>query len=163
MPDSNIDLTSEVLDASRHFFVALYDRREFAGNLDVLRAHLFASRKGDLRSLPPTENAFRQHVLRSLHQLVVSKRAHISQPVYPDATIFGIQLVDGKLIPTMLTKEALPQAVKLAKYCKCKTGRCLKGCICARAKVKCAIACLCTGDPQKCGRIEIAMADRDSD
>ena len=33
--------------------VSLYDRSDFGGNLDALRAHLFVSLKGDMRCLPP--------------------------------------------------------------------------------------------------------------
>ena len=65
--------------------VSLYDRNGFGGNLDALRAHLFANIKGDMLCPPPTEDAFQLHLRRALHQFAVCKRAHLSQPAYPDA------------------------------------------------------------------------------
>ena len=42
---------------------SMYGRPSFEGNLDMLHAHLFATTNSDLRFLPPTEDAFKQHVL----------------------------------------------------------------------------------------------------
>ena len=127
--------------------MSLYDRSDFGGNLDALRAHLFVSLKGDMRCLPPTEDAFLLHFRRALHQLAMCKRAHMVQPTYPAATDFGRQLVNGKLVATMMQKEAKPSELKHSKYCRCKKSMCARGCSCARATVKCGIACLCTGTP----------------
>ena len=131
--------------------VSLYDRSDFGGNLDALRAHLFVSLKGDMRCLPPRcltlthqlKMPFLLHLRRALHQLAVCKRAHMVQPTYPAATDFGRQLVNGKLVATMMLKEAKPSELKNSKYCHCKKSMCARGCSCARANVKCGIACLC--------------------
>ena len=66
-----------VLDDAKRFFIRLYGRDNFE-HLDKLRAHLFGnlSDKADLRSLPPTDNAFKYHALRALHQIHVSRNAH---------------------------------------------------------------------------------------
>ena len=143
--------------------VSLYDRNGFGGNLDALRAHLFANIKGDMRCLPPTEDAFQLHLRRALHQLAVCKRAHLSQPTYPAATDFGREVVNGKLVPTLMLKEAKPAEFKHTRYCRCKKSMCARGCTCARANVKCVIACLCTGDPNKCLRNRLTLEDSDSD
>ncbi|XP_060776579.1 uncharacterized protein LOC132886053 [Neoarius graeffei] len=136
-------------------------RSDFVGTLDALRAHLFVNIKGDMRCLPPTEDAFLLHLRRALHQLAVCKRAHLVQPNHPAATEFGRQLVNGKLVPVMMLKEAKPSELKLSKYCNCKKSMCARGCSCARANVRCGIACLCTGDPNRCSRIELALEERD--
>jgi len=160
-PGESLDVTEEIINAAREYFKALYNRSDFGGMLDALRAHLFANTKGDLRCLPPTEDAFHLHVLRSLHQMVVCKQAKLSVPLYPCATDFGRHIVNDKLVTTMMTKEPKPKEFK-EKYCHCKKSKCLKGCLCARANVKCAIACLCSGDPHKCARVEVMLHD-DSD
>jgi len=162
-PEESLDVQDDVVTAARHYMTSLYDRSDFGGNLDALRAHLFGNIKGDMRCLPPTEDAFQLHLLRALHQLAVCKRAHLSQPTYPAATDFGRELVNGKLVATMMLKEAKPPEFKTAKYCRCKKSMCARGCSCARANVKCVIACLCTGDPNKCSRVELALEDSDSD
>ncbi len=92
-PEESLEVQEEVITAARQYMVLLYDRSDFGGTLDALRAHLFVSIKGDMRCLPPTEDAFQLHLRRALHQLAVCKRAHMVQPTYPAATDFGRQLV----------------------------------------------------------------------
>ena len=57
-----------------YFFKSMYGRPGFEGNLDMLCAHniMFATTSSDLRFLPFTEDAFKQHVLRALMQISVS-------------------------------------------------------------------------------------------
>jgi len=162
-PEESLDVHEDVVTAARHYMLSLYDRSDFGGTLDALRAHLFGNIKGDMRCLPPTEDAFQLHLRRALHQLAVCKRAHLSEPTYPAATDFGRELASGKLVATMMLKEAKPTEFKRAKYCRCNKSKCARGCSCARANVKCVIACLCTGDPNKCSRVELTLEDSDSD
>ena len=158
-PEESQDVQEEVITAARRYMVSLYDRSDFGGTLDALRAHLFVSIKGDMRCLPPTADAFLLHLPRALHQLAVCQRAHMVQPTYPAATDFGRHLVNGKLVATMMLKEAKPSELKHIKYCRCKKGMCARGYSCARVNVKCGIACLCTGDPSRCSRVELALED----
>ncbi|KAG1656182.1 Transmembrane and TPR repeat-containing protein 4 [Nymphon striatum] len=132
-------------------------------SLDKLRAHLFASRKLDLRSLPPTEDAFHFHVLRSLCQISLYKQVSLSNPVLLPPEEYG-RIVDGdRLIPVMKSKPSKPSAAKL-KYCKCKKKpNCLRNCPCAKAAVPCIIACACNGDREKCGRLLTDHYDDDDD
>ena len=153
----------DVVMAARRYMVSLYERSDFSGNLDALRAHLFGNIKGDMRCLPPTEDAFQLHLYRALHQLAVCKQAHMSLPTYPVATNFGRKLVSGKLVATMMLKDAKPAEYKRTKYCQCKKSKCTRGCSCARAGAKCVIACLCTEDPNKCSRVELILEDSDSE
>ncbi|KAG1663251.1 hypothetical protein GQR58_020488 [Nymphon striatum] len=137
---------------ARSFFCDLYGNPGYL-SLDKLRAHLFASRKLDLRSLPPTEDAFHFHVLRNLCQICLYKQASFSNPVLLPPEEYG-RIVDGdRLIPVMKSKPSKPSAAKL-KYCKCKKKpNCLRNCPCAKAAVPCIIACACNGDREKCGRL----------
>lgn len=159
--EESLDVQEDVVTAARRHVVSLYERSDFGSNLDALRAHLFGNIKGDMRCLPPTEDAFQLLLRRALHQLDVCKRAHMFQPTYPAATDFGGELVNGKLVATMMLKEAKPAEFKRTKYCRCKKSICARGCSCARANVKCVIACLCSGDPNKCSRIELTLEDSD--
>ena len=70
---SETPLTKDILNSARLFYFALYGRKDFTGTLDELRCHLFITKKGDLRSLPCTEDAFELHLLGSLHQLAIFK------------------------------------------------------------------------------------------
>ncbi|KAG1713897.1 Protein O-mannose kinase [Nymphon striatum] len=152
----------QVITEARSFFCDLYGKPGYL-SLDKLRAHLFASRKLDLRSLPPTEDAFHFHVLRSLCQISLYKQASLSNPVLLPPEEYG-KIVDGdRLIPVMKSKPSKPSAAKL-KYCKCKKKpNCLKNCPCAKAAVPCIIACACNGDREKCGRLLTDHYDDDDD
>lgn len=70
-PEESLDVEEEVITAARQYMVSLYDRSDFDGTLDALRAHLFVSIKGDVHCLSPTEDAFLLHLRQALHQLAV--------------------------------------------------------------------------------------------
>ncbi|KAG1652598.1 hypothetical protein GQR58_026208 [Nymphon striatum] len=152
----------QVITEARSFFCDLYGKPGYL-SLDKLRAHLFASSKLDLRSLPPTEDAFHFHVLRSLCQICLYTQASLSNPVLLPPEEYG-RIVDGdRLIPVMKSKPSKPSAAKL-KYCKCKKKpNCLRNCPCAKAAVPCIIACACNGDREKCGRLLADHYDDDDD
>ena len=149
--NSGMDIRKVHIDEARDLFVALYGREGFK-YLDVLRAHLWSSGKGDLRSLPPTEDAFRLHVSRALYQLSLYKRAHLADPLLPVPTQFGRKQSDGKLLPIMVEKASKPPSTNNV-YCKCKKSKCLKACPCSKASVPCVLGCFCIGAPGKCGRV----------
>ena len=56
--NTGMDIRKVHIDEAREFFVALYEREGFK-SLDMLRAHIWSSGKGDIRSIPPTEDAFK--------------------------------------------------------------------------------------------------------
>lgn len=66
--------------AASYFFKCLYGRPNFEDTLDHLRAHLFKNCKMDLRTLPPTEDAFIQHAKRSAYTLFLWKNASDPSP-----------------------------------------------------------------------------------
>jgi len=101
-------VTEDVMDAARHQFKSLYERSNFGGSLDALRAHLFTHTKGDIRCLAPTEDSFRLHVLRSLQQMAVVKQAHLSEPVILASTDYGREMMNGKLVAKMMLKPPKP-------------------------------------------------------
>ncbi|KAG1710412.1 hypothetical protein GQR58_002697 [Nymphon striatum] len=156
--ESGFSAHDQVITEERSFFCDLYGKPGYL-SLDKLRAHLFASSKLDLRSLPPTEDAFHFHVLRSLCQISLYKQASLSNPVLLPPEEYG-RIVDGdRLIPVMKSKPSKPSAAKL-KYCKCKKK---PNCPCAKAAVPCIIACACNGDREKCGRLLTDHYDDDDD
>ena len=144
----------DIFNAARVFFIKLYTTHDFNGDLNALRTHLFGKTNGNLRNLPPTENAFHFHVLRALNQMVVSKRAHQSVPVLPDPLKYGRQVQDGILVPIMMNMDPKPNITRQSKYCGCSKSHCLRACSCARANVKCVIACRCAADPVTCSRVQ---------
>ena len=82
------EVTPEMVDEARQYFVNLYGHKSF-DSLDKLREHVFATTKSDIRVLPPTEDAFHFHVLRSLYQFALYKRATMNDPQLPRIINFG--------------------------------------------------------------------------
>lgn len=155
-------VTDDLVAEAREFFCTLYGRPGFS-SLDKLRAHLFASSKRDLRSLPPTEDAFRLHLLRSLCQFNLYKQAFLTNPSLLNPVDYGRHMDDGILLPTMMTKPSKPTSAKLA-FCKCKKDpKCMINCPCSKASIPCIIACSCSGEPEKCARITHDTSDTDDE
>ena len=68
--DGIFELTENIRSEATLFFTALYGKKG-QYKLNTLRQHMFASSKSDLRMLPPTDDAFRLHLLRALYQLAL--------------------------------------------------------------------------------------------
>lgn len=156
------DQVDEAISEARFFFKCLYNKPDYSGNLDTLRAHLFATTANDLRYLPPTEDAFHQHVLRALIQISINRSSHCSYTEYPDPTHFGRHVINGKLVPVLMLRSPKPSVTQKALYCKCKRGRCLRSCPCTKNKINCAVSCLCGGKPPECGRAEQSLLIQDA-
>ena len=152
--DPSCDDPMEVeFEPARRLFVSLYGKQGY-NDMNHPRAHMYGS-KSDLCHLPPTEDAFKLHILRGLYQLIIWKSAHLSDAKYPDVCLFGRKLSqNGFLEVVPSTLPAKPQAATSKKFCDCKKGRCLKNCPCEKAKVICFISCGCSGQVSKCGRLE---------
>ena len=148
--ETSLELKSDIIKEAREVFVSLYG---FVGfdSLDVLREHAFAKSKGDLRCIPPTEDAFYLHLQRALYQLAIYKRAHLSHMNLPSPTDFGWQIVNGGLSPILMLKLARPERER-PTYCNCTRSKCLRNCSCSKYNVECITACKCIGRPDKCRR-----------
>ena len=83
--DDAFNITDGVKDEAR-LFVANLHGKSTVQSLDVLCEHVLANSKGDMRTLPPTEDSFHYHLLRVLYQLLIFKRACHSQLNRPDVT-----------------------------------------------------------------------------
>ena len=144
------DIDEKVFDEARDYFCHLYSTVT-SPSVNVIRAHLFASRKQDIRSLPPTGDTFKFHVLRSLAQFSLYRQASLCNPTLLPPEHYGRRLENGALIPVMQTLPAKPTTAKLY-FCKCKvTPYCQRNCSCRKLPGRCIIACPCNGDPDKCG------------
>ncbi|KAJ8378401.1 hypothetical protein AAFF_G00242890 [Aldrovandia affinis] len=89
-PGESLDVKEDVVTAARQYMVSLYERSDFSGNLDALRAHLFGNIKGDMRYLPPTEDAFQLHLRRADSWLYASEHTCLNQP-----TLFPLTLAES--------------------------------------------------------------------
>ena len=132
--------------------MTLYGGKAFS-SLAALRAHLFiaSGNSKDLRCIPPTEDAFKQHLLRCLYATLVQKRAHMPHPVLPQVTSFG-WIMKTHLQPVSMLLPPFPEVTQSLRSCKCVASKCIKNCSCKKSKVPCCVACKCEGKESKCGR-----------
>ena len=146
-------ISREALAGARQLIRHMYGGPQFS-TLNELRAHLYCNRDiKDLSSLPPTENAFGQHMLRVLYQLYICKRAlatdhefQIQSPID-----YGWFQESGQLLPRYLTQSHSPPNLRRQAACHCQKGRCVKSCPCLKSG-PCILVCLCGGKPDKYDR-----------
>ncbi len=76
----------EVLPVARRYALLLYGQKKKVDghpctNLDKLRYTLASTTDLSAANLPPTEDAFQQHVLRALYQTAVWRHSHLAKPL----------------------------------------------------------------------------------
>ena len=145
-------INDDHVTAARNLLMAVYGGQTFS-TLAAFRAHLFIAggSSKDLRSIPPTEDAFKQHLLRCLYATLVQKRAHVQHPTIPAPTSFG-WVMKAYLKPVLMTKPSFPELTVSLTSCKCITSRCAKNCSCKKSNLSCCLACKCEGKEEKCDR-----------
>lgn len=121
----------------------------------TLRTQKFLSgSSGTLLGLPPTEDAFMQHIKRSALATLVSKAAHLAKPPKWNYEAFGwLKNIDGDLEPLRLLSDPLPENLKAVVSCRCKR-KCAGNCQCSKNNVACYSACACQGLVGTCSRAE---------
>ena len=150
-------MTPEVLNEATKLCIQVYSKKDDDfDDLPTLRAHNFLTHKSAslLKLLPPTEDAFTQHVKRSALATIIDKRSHIATPTIPPYTHFGWTggaEIGTPLVPKLSTSDPWPQQMSKALSCNCKKG-CARNCSCAKRGVSCYVGCRCTGAQNKCSR-----------
>ena len=101
------------------------------------------------KKLPPTENSFHQHLLRTIYQLIIWKQAHIPFQELPDPTEFGYNQneVYG-LQPKLMTQDVSAPELLNDFMCECPDDACnmASNCTCFTNSQSCTTACSCNGN-----------------
>jgi hypothetical protein len=99
--------------------------------------------------LPPTEDAFKQHVLRAIYQVKIWCNSHIakSEPIDPVGHGWD-RNKDGDLQTTKFTKDSAPIEVRDITHLYCTDKDCTNPakCPCTLASLECLDICSCKGD-----------------
>lgn len=95
--------------------------------------------------LPPTEDAFKQHVMRAMYQTAVWCHSHQPKPVLWNPVGKGWKLTEqGGLEPVKFEKAAAPQEVRDLTHLYCKDRQCSqRKCPCFAAGLPCIDFCAC--------------------
>ena len=143
----------EVKKSARLFYLKLCGN--FDGNLDD------ASTTNEvLRCLPPTEDAFRYHMLHELFQILIYKAAQQNHPNIPAPTSFVREICgnngsnhDGQASQTSSSDcEAILHMYQEQMH---------KEMLCAAAGVNCVVVCKYSAKPDKCDRVLDSESDDD--
>ena len=132
------------MDLLENYVLELYGCRDIS--LAAARLDKFnKSNDNDLRSLPPSKDALRQHVLRACYQAGYLWRQSIGELHIPDLKDWGLEQESvGAFFNPVLTTEKSPVTItEFIKTCSCKTDKC-KICSCATAKLQCLSMCGCS-------------------
>ena len=117
--------------------------------LDKLRYVLASTTDKSAAELPPTEDAFMQHVMKARYQVAIWCQSHIANPVLWELVGNGCKLLDGEhLEPVQYTKDVAPLEVRdlTHLYCKDHDCRITWKCQCLQTGLKCTEFCACSED-----------------
>lgn len=99
------NISRSVRESCTRFIGSLYGKAG-CDSLNVLRCEK-AAKKVTPRKLPPTEDSFEQHVLRTACQLMMWRQADRLLLEMPDPIFFGyFKETDGSLCPVMMTQSS---------------------------------------------------------
>ena len=152
MEDVNMD---EVVAEAASFISKCYGSK-YDGDMSEMRFAVWSTKMSNkkissapkLKSLPPTSDAFAQHVYRAHYQTMIWKSAlSSSPPAQADPVQYGWTKKDSNLFPVMLPDDVSPAPVEVLQMIKCgcassrpcSTGRCS----CVLAQMSCSMFCNC--------------------
>ena len=127
---TNFGLTDNVDDdvhCARTYILAVYGNKwKNCLTLDHLRYILASTTDKSASHLPPTEDSFRQHVLRARYQTSVWCQSHISKPVLCNPVGNGWKLSNDKqrLEPVFYLRDAAPVEVRDLTHMFCTDTDC---------------------------------------
>ena len=163
----------ESVSAARKYALALYgNKRRSNGQpcvtLDELRYEYASNTDKLASSFPPTEDAFKQHVLRSMYQVAIWTNSHVSNPVLWNPVGNGWTVDknnNNTLMPIFYRKDAALMEVRdlTHLYCVDKNGcKDARTCHCVASGFTCTDLCGCQG--QECSNIrKIPILDNSDD
>jgi len=127
----------------------LYGKQKFpCPTLDKLRYILASTTDRSAAQLPPTKDAFEQHVKRARYQVAMWCRSHDPNPEAWNPDDNGWELSeDGHLQPVMYTKESAPKEVRNLTHLYCTDEECTiqNKCQCIQIGLVCTEFCTCFG------------------
>ena len=110
--------------------------------LNEIREH-HLNRGLSLQSLPPTDDAWRYHVLRAHYQTSVWKKAHLANPILPEVRKCGLEIKGDDYQP--IFARTFIDLKKYSGFKKCQCKNCSRSCGCIRDGRKCLSSCGCGG------------------
>ena len=134
------------ISLAEEFVCKLYDNKTTSKSIQEVCCALFRKLKANVDSLPPTEDALSLHIMRAHYQTRIWKQSMVAHPKLPLPINSGWHMVDGVLVPQLLTKEPIQAKCLPLTVCGCKESgsQCnSRHCLCRRRGMFCSGACGC--------------------
>ena len=142
-PFDELDDTDQ--DLLEMFVCRLYDPKSEITDVNRLRLTMFSQKYQDLQRIPPTRDAWRLHVQRSLYQASIWATSHIAWAPFPDPCSYGWREENNKLVPVWTTVGLASEVFNLKVKCTCKRS-CKPPCKCKKEGLACTGLCKCKCD-----------------
>ncbi|KAG1698810.1 hypothetical protein GQR58_005641 [Nymphon striatum] len=145
--------TDACIESARQFVLLMHGKQARklgqSDTLDDLRFLWATTTDKPASMLPPTEGAFKQHVLRAKYQTAIWCSSDIAKPELLDPVGHGWERnTDNELQLTMYTKDSAPVEMRDITHLYCTDKNCTnpRKCPCALASLGCLDICSCKGD-----------------
>ncbi|KAL7380780.1 hypothetical protein ABVT39_023998 [Epinephelus coioides] len=143
------------LPVAREYALLLYGKKKkengrICTNLDELRFITASTTDAASASLPPTEDAFEQHVQRAMYQTAIWCHSHIPKPLLWSPIGKGWIVRDGAIQPVLFTKPPAPMELRDITHLYCKDPNCGESgkCQCLLVCLPCTEFCSCCAECQ---------------
>ena len=103
----------------------------------------FSAKQGQSQSLPPSQDALRNHTMHANYQAAIWRQALNANPEIPSPESRGWLIRDGQLDINWMSLPPAPEALLELILCGCTTDCTTGQCPCKRNGVPCAELCQC--------------------
>ena len=136
----------ELAQSCEAFVCSLYGHA-MSKNVNDVRYLMFCSKAGDSSTLPPSQDALVQYILRANYQAAIWCRALEPQLFVPDPhSGHGWTLDnDGHLSIQWMTQPPAPRDLLKMISCNCQTSCTTRRCSCVKENLPCTDVCGCSG------------------
>ncbi|KAG0722189.1 hypothetical protein GWK47_044959 [Chionoecetes opilio] len=119
--------------------------------------------------LPPTQGAWKQHILRAHLQARIWAQDLVEKPNIPDPLTLGWKKEGDRLIPVLSSEAAAPDCVLELVKCGCGANnpaapmKCTKRCSCKKHNLACTELCQCGQEDGVCANRSSPLPEDDED
>ena len=140
------ELTGDIISVIERFVILLYCRTSTQVDINMARKELFVKKGRPMDDIPPSHDAFLQHLKRGIYQGIHcwGKFLDLEQDL-PCPSQWGWRDLDG-WTPEWATLPQASQAALELLRCSCRMRRCGNACKCSKASLKCTALCNCGGE-----------------
>ena len=147
------------MPVAREYALLLYGKKKnengrMCTNLDELRFIIASTTDAASANLPPTEDAFEQHVQRAMYQTAIWCHSHIPKPTLWSPIENGWIVRDGAIEAVLFKKPSAPKEVRDITHLYCKDGKCTESgkCQCLSVGLPCTEFCTCCAECENVSR-----------